>query len=446
MDFIDMIKGVWRRMFPLKNIKKTLGVNIALSEDMAKAISKWYRCYIGNAKWCQDDIISLRLEKGIVREFANIVLNEMTTECSNDKLNDIFHHATRRLNKYLQRGLATGAFIAKPLGADKVQYLAQHEYIPIEFDSEGKPTDVIFPDIKIKNGKRYTRLERHTISIRDGLTVQNTAFVANSKTTTELGREIPLTAIDEWANILAYVRYPDMKKIDFGYYSNPVDNTIDGSACGVSIFADALSHIKKADIQAERLDWEFKSGERAIHASEEIVRKDGKLSKGKDRLYRAVDLDEDASINNLIQDFSPDFRQEDIIAGLENIKRDVEFTVGLAYGDLSKHDVVEKTATEIEAARTRKYNTVTAIQENLEECLSELMYALAFYNALVTSNYSFSCSFKDSILADEEAERKQDIQDMSNGIMRKEEYRAKWYGEDIETALSNLPESAEVFE
>jgi hypothetical protein len=55
-------------------------------------------------------------------------------------------------------------------------------------------------------------------------------------------------------------------------------------------------------------------------------------------------------------------------------------------------------------------------------------------------------SFKDSILADEEAERKQDIQDIGLGIMRPEEYRAKWYGEDLDTALKNLPPSTEVMQ
>ena len=65
---------------------------------------------------------------------------------------------------------------------------------------------------------------------------------------------------------------------------------------------------------------------------------------------------------------------------------------------------------------------------------------------MTTSGYKFVCDFKDSILTDEETERKQDIQDIGLGILRPEEYRAKWYSEDIETALKNLPQSAEVME
>ena len=85
---------------------------------------------------------------------------------------------------------------------------------------------------------------------------------------------------------------------------------------------------------------------------------------------------------------------------------------------------------------------MAAIQENLKACLEDLVDALAFYNSSYTTTYSLSCAFNDSILTDEEAERNQDRQDVSMGVQRLEEYRAKWYGEDIETALQNLPEAA----
>jgi len=74
------------------------------------------------------------------------------------------------------------------------------------------------------------------------------------------------------------------------------------------------------------------------------------------------------------------------------------------------------------------------------------VYALAFYNSLTTSGYSFVCDFKDSILTDEETERKQDIQDLNLGILQAWEYRMKWYGEDEKTAKKNLPQSSEVIE
>ena len=164
------------------------------------------------------------------------------------------------------------------------------------------------------------------------------------------------------------------------------------------------------------------------------------VAKTHKRLYRGLNIDQ--KNDDLFKEYSPQMRDDSYRQGLESALRRVEFSVGLAYGDLSDAQYVEKTATEIKTAKQRKYNRVAAIQENLRVCLEDLVDALAFYNSSYTTSYSLSCSFNDSILTDEEAERNQDRQDVSMGVMRLEEYRAKWYGEDVETALANLPEQA----
>ena len=48
----------------------------------------------------------------------------------------------------------------------------------------------------------------------------------------------------------------------------------------------------------------------------------------------------------------------------------------------------------------------------------------------------------DSVMVDAETEREQDRKDVAMGVMRLEEYRAKYYGETLEEAVKNLPEPA----
>ena len=424
-------------MFPLKDIKQALGVKLAITDDMMQSIEMWQKCFAGQAFWLSDSVISLRLEQAITREFANITLNEMTASVSNDKLQKIFETATEDLNSELQSGLATGAMVIKPLGGDKVQYISANAFVPIEFDTRHRLVKVIFPEFKKIGDNYYTRLEYHSLDTEKGLTITNTAYVSASEG--QLGREIPLAAVDEWASLPNAVTYPAMLRPAFGYFRTPIKNTIDGSSCGVSVYANDINLIRKIDTQFGRLDWEFESGERAIHVDAAAFKKEGteKLNK---RLYKAVDVD--LGDNELFKDFSPAIRQSDITDGLNTYLRRLEFSVGLAYGDLS--DPVAKTATEILSAKDRKYNTVSAIQKQLKYCLDDLVYALAFYNSLTTSGYTFVCDFKDSILTDEQTERTQDIQDLSLGIMRPDEYRMKWYGEDEKTAKKNLPQSSEV--
>ena len=439
MKLFSFMKGVFRKLFPIKDIKTALNIKVAMSQDMLDKIEQWQNCYSGKAIWINENVKSLRLEQSITREFANIVLNEMTANVTVPRLDTIFQTAIRDLNINLQEGLATGAMVIKPLGEDRVQYVSANAFIPVEYDSRGRLLKVVFPEFKKLNDNYYTLLEFHDLDPVKGLTITNTAYVSGSPK--NLGQQISLETVEEWANLEENVSYPLMKRPAFGYYKNPIKNNIDGSHCGVSVFDSALDMIEKTDIQFGRLDWEFESGERIIHVNESTL-KDGKLNKLNDRLYRGLDLDDE----ELYKEYSPQFRQADIISGLNEYKREIEFQVGLSYGDISDPEAVAKTATEIVSAKARKYNTVTAIQNNLRDCLEDLVYALAFYNSMTTSGYKFVCDFKDSILTDEETERKQDIQDMSIGILRPEEYRAKWYSEDIETALKNLPQSAEVTE
>lgn len=439
MQFLNYLKGVWQRLFPLKDIKQALGIKPAITDDMLSSIELWQNCFSGNAPWLNDDVISLRLEQSITREFTNITLNEMTASVSNDKMQRLFETATEDLNIELQAGLATGAMVIKPLGGDKVQYISANAFVPIEFDARHRLVKVIFPEFKKIGDNYYTRLEYHSLDTQKGLTITNTAYVSASEG--QLGREIPLAAVDEWASLPNAVTYPAMLRPAFGYFRTPIKNTIDGSSCGVSVYANDINLIRKTDTQFGRLDWEFESGERAIHVDAAAFKKEGteKLNK---RLYKAVDVD--LGDNELFKDFSPAIRQGDITDGLNTYLRRLEFSVGLAYGDLSNPETVAKTATEIKSAKDRKYNTVSAIQKQLKYCLDDLVYALAFYNSLTTSGYTFVCDFKDSILTDEQTERTQDIQDLSLGIMRPDEYRMKWYGEDEKTAKKNLPQSSEV--
>ena len=429
-------------MFERTDLKQVLGSEIELTAQMIDAIDLWQNMLTGSAPWT-NKMPSMGLESGICREFADVAINEMQAKVEdNESLDQIFQMAIRELNENLQDGLALGSLIIKPLLGGRVEYVTADNFIPIRFDND-RPVDCVFIERKqINENKFYHRLERHTLTPA-GLTITNKAYQSTSSA--RIGTQVSLDAVEVWAGLPDEISYPGMNRIDFGYYRNPLKNRIDGSQCGVSVYSGtAVDRIKDADVQAARLDWEYESGERAIHVDERALKTgvNGQKSVAKThkRLYRGLNIDQ--KNDDLFKEYSPVMRDDSYRQGLENALRRVEFSVGLAYGDLSDAQYVEKTATEIKAAKQRKYNRVAAIQENLRACLEDLVDALAFYNSSYTTSYSLSCSFNDSILTDEEAERNQDRQDVSMGVMRLEEYRAKWYGEDIETALANLPEQA----
>ena len=445
----NAVKGVFRRMFPIRTLKELFGQDIAISQDMITAIEKWAAMYRGGAPWVDEQVDSLQIEQGICREFANVCLNEMESSISNEQMDKIYQSAIRDLNENLQSGLALGSFCIKPLGEDKVEYITQERFIPLKFDVRGRLTRVAFVDVKkVADHDYFIRFEVHAWGENKVLNIQNLAY--RSSDMNNIGRSVPLDMVEDWAGLPEDTTYVGVERPDFGYYRNPIKNEVDGSPCGVSIYQPAIKLIKKTDMQFGRLDWEFESGERVIHVDATALQAapvfgpdrqtQYEMPKLNRRLYRGLNLSGGTSGEELYKEYSPELRDQSLINGLNAYLRRIEFNVCLSYGDLSDVNDVDKTATEAKIAKKRKYNMVKAIQSNLKDCLEDLAYALAFYNALTQSGYEFLCNFKDSILVDEETERQQDRQDLAAGIMRPEEYRAKWYGETLEEAAKNLPE------
>lgn len=445
-------KRFWKgfmQMFGYMTLKQIVGKDITLSDKMIDAINEWKQMLNGQADWITDSIVSLGIEEGICREFADCALVEMETSLSNERLDRIYQKNISNLNENIQEGLALGSFVLKPLGEAAAEFVSADKIIPISFGDDGKPNDIAFLTVKkVGDVDYFTRFERHYF-INGNLTIENKCF--HSQTSRDIGLPCSLEAVEEWANIdPGPITYPGMNRMDFGYYRNPIKNRIDGSACGVSVYESAVDLIRKADIQGARLDWEYESGERAIHVDNKALKQDkstGRFSmeKLKKRLYRGLNL-EVGKDQELLKEYSPEMRDEAFKRGLEEYKREIEFSVGLAYGDLSDVQEVAKTATEIKTSKNRKYNRVTAIQNNLYDCLEDFAAGLAFYNSMLNSGYEFSCKFNDSILTDEETERNQDRADVSMGAMQLWEYRMKWYGETEKQARAAVQNPAEVIE
>ena len=152
---------------------------------------------------------------------------------------------------------------------------------------------------------------------------------------------MPLAEVEEWANITPEVTIRNIERPLFSYFKMPLANTIDSTSPeGVSVYARvAKDLLKKVDEQYSRIIWEFESKETAIDASKDFFKKDNEgnpiLPTGKERLYRALDIDPTADKTSGWNIFSPDIRDVSLYNGLNKMIRTAEFLCGLAYGPLS---------------------------------------------------------------------------------------------------------------
>ena len=93
-------------MFGHTTLRQIVGKDIALSDNMINAINQWKQMLNGQADWITDSIVSLGIEEGICREFADCALVEMETGVSNERLDKIYQKNIASLNENLQEGLA----------------------------------------------------------------------------------------------------------------------------------------------------------------------------------------------------------------------------------------------------------------------------------------------------------------------------------------------------
>lgn len=452
----DLIRQVTGKMFKRGTIEKELQVDIVTSDKMARAINEWTEMYENRPHWLSDTVKSMNLAATVASEFARLITLEMESKVEgNDYLNEQYQIVINGIRPFVEYACAKGGVVFKPFinGENiEVDFTQADYFFPTSYNSRGEITGAVFVDTKTIGEKLYTRLEYHNLTA-DGYYIANQAYVTKAIEGSEaLGKEIPLTEVDDWAELEPEVMIQNVDKPLFAYFKMPQANTIDPSSpLGVSVYSRAVGDIEEADRQYSRILWEYDGSELAIDASIDCFKVSGQdryeLPRGKERLFRMLHY-EAHDYKKPFETFSPDIRDVSLFNGLNNLLKQIEFKCGLAYGTISDPQQVEKTAEEIKSSKQRSYQSVTDAQKSLQTALEHLVYAMGVVGSLaglpVKTNNKVSSKWDDSIIIDVDKERISDRQEVAMGAMTLLEYRMKWYKEDEITAARMISEQADV--
>lgn len=453
--FKELIRKVVNRLFSKNLIQKNIDTDIAVSDSMTKAIDLWDKIYTEKAPWLDDDTKSLSLGSVIANEVARLVTVEFESEITgNDFLQAQYLNVLDDLRRYVEYACAKGGLVFKPyLDRDTiaVDYVQADRFFPTAYNSKGEVTAAVFVEQKRIGKKLYTRLEYHSLNGTD-YTITNTAYCNNNAwggndNLYELGQQVPLNSVDEWATLNPETTLGNIEKPLFSYFRIPQANNIDSnSPLGVSVYARAIDLIKEADKQYSRILWEYEGSELAINASVDCFKLDELgnpiLPKGRERLYRAVEYGV-GEFNKALEPFSPAIRDSSLFNGLNNLLKRIEFNCNLSYGTISDPQAVDKTATEIISSKQRMYSSIKDIQRALENALNDLIYAMSVLgqlNSLCNMNYEVSYNWDDSIIVNKEKKLESMRADVAAGILRPELYIAEQYGVTEEEAKKMMPE------
>lgn len=445
---VNFIKGAINKMFNTTDIAKDFNIDISTSDEVLSAIERWSNIYNGRAPWLNEEVKSLHVAKTICEKVAKAVTIELKTKVDDKEIDKIYQRFIKNIRTNTEYALGKGGMFFKPFysnGKIKVSCIQADKFIPTKFDSTGELLGAIFID-QITRGKDvYTRLEYQELEDTT-LKIKNKAYKTTVHNSNILGTQIMLSQVPEWANIQEEIQINDVNRLLGGCFkipiANPVDNT---SPVGVAIFANAIDTLAEIDRQFSRTLWEYEGSELAIDVDELMFKKDKAgnpiLPKGKERLYRTIDIDGDKTSKWNV--FSPKIRDTSLFNGLNELLRQCESQCGLAFGTISKIENVEKTATEIKSSKQDYYVTVSDVQGALQTALEDLVYSvdvlMSLYGIKHKVGADVSFDWDDSILVDSEKKQAQALVEKNAGLIDDIEYfvQTRDYSEEEATEYVN---------
>lgn len=450
-NILPFIKGVLRMLFRGDTVKKAIGAEVAVSEEMQRAIALWQEMFQNKAPWLDENTQSMGLAAAAASEIARLVTVEFHSEVTGGRraavLQRSYDFVLSKLREQTEFAAAMGGLVFKPYldnGRIAVDFVHGDRFLPTAYNSRGEITGAVFLE-RVRKGKAYyTRLERHTLG-DTGYTVENKAFLAYQET--ELGVPVSLSAVEEWAALeetvlLGYGDGSPLERPLFVYFKMPFANQIDPtSPLGVSVYSRAVELMKEADRQYSRILWEYEGSELAIDADVTAMR-GTKLPARKQRLFRSLSIQKRDG-GDLYEVFSPAIRDASLFNGLNQLLRRIEFNCNLSYGTLSDPQNEAKTAEEIKMSRQRSYGAICEIQKALEDALRHLVWVLDYYASLYdlapAGEYETTFTWGDGVLTDTGVEYAQQKALVDGGILKPEKFLAWYFGISEEEAKEYMP-------
>ena len=180
-EIIERIRQVIRKMLGKENIRDAIGVDVAVSDKMAREIDLWSKMYKNQPPWKRKDLKLCGLSAAIAGEFARLVTLELKTEITGNKfLNDEYQTVTDNIRTYTEYACAKGGLAMKPYVSDghiEVDMVQADHFFPTKFNSRGEVIAAVFMETVTIGKQVYTRLEYHQHDENTTYHIMNKAFV-----------------------------------------------------------------------------------------------------------------------------------------------------------------------------------------------------------------------------------------------------------------------------
>lgn len=340
------------------------------SQAMRTAVEEWFQLYYQREATEEFDPCQ-QIAYTIVHKLTKTAFGEYKTDSNDGFAQSVLKAMDAVKKEAMQRALIGGEAWLKPVPAGNgfsFSVVSRDHTLIFGRDGQGEPTDVGLIEQHAEERHWYTLLERRSLDGAGRLTIRNRLYCSELPDT--LDRPVPLATLARYETLPEEYTFPKpLGGLGMARLKTPLENCVDGSRDGVSIYAPAVGLIHNIDRNEALLNGEFERGQSRIIASADLLRK-GKDGRRRltDKLFVGIDDDPEAVGLTI---FSPELREESFLARKQEYLRTAENIIGLKRGLLSEVEAAERTATEVTSSAGDYNLTIIDFQQMFESAAKE---------------------------------------------------------------------------
>ena len=335
---------------------------------MKTAMKDWSDAYYGTGSDGKDPC--QRIAYTVVSKLVRTVFGEYRFSSPDEFARQIMETLDGQKKQAMQLTLVGGSCFLKPCPrADGFGFtlIPRENLLIFGRDAAGVPTDVGTAEKSTLGNFYYTLLERRSVDEAGYLTLENKLY--RSGDSSSLGSPVPLNTHPDYADLPEKYRFPEpLGGVGLVQMKMPIQNCIDGSADGVSVYAAAMDLIENIDRNEYLLDQEFELGQSRVFTSSDLLEPESRELKS--NLF--VGLNEDMEHTGLTV-FNPALREAAYIARKQEYLRNMESIIGLRRGMLCDANEEKRTATEVSSSAGDYNLTVIDLQSVWEQAVRDIM-------------------------------------------------------------------------
>lgn len=370
-------------MFFSAEVGRAFGVELIQSSKMENALQRWDDVSSGRPPWLdhEDSIETVNMAKHVADTRTKLIVLDIGIAISGDSaratfLQGLCDDLIDRLPEHISDAARLGGMMLKWNGKSW-DFVLPGDFGITKVDSNNEIIGAIFAEHLAHGMEHYTRLEYHRF-VDDVYVVTNKAFrnrsTGDGKYT--LGFEIPLTAVDEWADKQEETFIQKLEHPLFAYFRIPGANHIDpASPLGVSVFANALTELKAVDVAISRKNAEVEDSKHITFVGQALIKYANNNGIKLPRFVQGIGMgDEDSSVAK-IKEHAPtmltDARIKDINFNLSMVGVKCGFSEGVFVLDGQTGMV---TATQVEADDRDTIQTIKNDRDALKTAIERAVY------------------------------------------------------------------------